>query len=121
MSSADDKVEEMRCNVNDIKDWAGVMLSQSITISKLQSELKAKGKDMDVLTKKNHSQSVIIARLGEERDSALKELQTLQNSQPGGRLLEKISRKLDDREVGVFEEMSRKLDNLWDESKKRRT
>lgn len=118
--------EELLCHVDEIKekiakDYEAVILRQSVTISKLQSALEAKGKDMDVLTKKNHSQSVIIARLNTERDSALKKLQTLQNSQPGGRLLEKISRKLDDLEAGVFEEMSRKLDNLWDESKKRRT
>jgi hypothetical protein len=110
--------EELLCHFDEMKekigkDYEDVILRQSVTISKLQSTLEAKEKDMhmfrkdmDVLTKKNHSQSVIIARLNTERDSALKKLQTLQNSQPGGRLLE---------------EMSRKLDELWEESKKRRT
>jgi hypothetical protein len=140
--------EELLCHFDEMKekigkDYEDVILRQSVTISKLQSTLEAKEKDMhmfrkdmDVLTKKNHSQSVIIARLNTERDSALKKLQTLQNSQPGGRLLEKISRKLDDLEAGVLkktsrklddleagvlEEMSHKLDDLWEESKKRRT
>ena len=121
MSSTDDKVEEMMINVNEIKVLADVVQSQCITISKLWSATQAARRGMDMLVKENHSQSVIIARLNTERDSALQKLQTLQNSQPGGRLLEKISRKLNDLETGVFEEMSQKLDDLWEESKKRRT
>jgi hypothetical protein len=133
---AKDYEDHFRSQTVTISSQSEMISKQSVTISKLQSALEAKGKDMDVLTKKNHSQSVIIARLNTERDSALKKLQTLQNSQPGGRLLEKISRKLDDLEAGVLkktsrklddleagvlEEMSHKLDDLWEESKKRRT
>ena len=103
---AKDYEDHFRSQTVTISSQSEMISKQSVTISKLQSALEAKGKDMDVLTKKNHSQSVIIARLNTERDSALKKLQTLQNSQPGGRLLE---------------EMSRKLDDLWEESKKRRT
>jgi hypothetical protein len=136
MSSTDNKVEEMRCNVNEIKDYADVILSQSITISKLQSVAETARAGIDMLTKKNHSQSEIIASLKSERDSAVKKLQTLEDSQHDEGLLEemssklddletavleKISSKLNDLEAGVLEEMSRKIDDLWEESKKRRT
>jgi len=103
---AKDYEDHFRSQTVTISSQSEMISKQSVTISKLQSALEAKGKDMDMMTKKNHSQSVIIARLNTERDNALKKLQTLQNSQPGGRLLE---------------EMSRKLDDLWEESKKRRT
>jgi hypothetical protein len=107
MSSADDKVEELIGNVNEIKVLADVIQSQCITISKLLSATQAARRGMDVLVKENHSQREIIARLENERDCALfKILQTLEYSQP---------------EAGVLSDMSRKLDELWEESKKRRT
>lgn len=52
-------------------------------------------------------QRVIINKLETERDEAVKQLETLQNSQ-----------QLADR---LLEVMSRKLDDLWEESKRRRT
>jgi hypothetical protein len=106
MSSRDDKVEQVVWYVNEIYDCADVIVSQSITISKLQSATEAVERGMGMLTKKIQSQSEIIARLERERDSALKKLQALENSRPEG---------------GLLEEMSRKLDELWEESKKRRT
>jgi len=120
--------EELKCRVVEInekitqdyedaiKSQSAIISKQSVTISKLQSALEAKGKDMeakqkeiDSLTKKNHSQSVIIAKLNTERDNAVKKFENLQqNSYPRGKLMEDMTH------------MRRKLDDLWEESKRRR-
>jgi hypothetical protein len=110
--------EELKCRVVEINDkitqdyedtirnQSVTISKQAVTISKLESALEAKGrdmvakqKDMDFLTKKNHSQSVIIAKLNMERDKDNKQTQAQHK---------------------LFEEMSRKLDELWKESKRRR-
>jgi len=120
--------DELKCRVVEInekitqdyedaiKSQSAIISKQSVTISKLQSALEAKGKDMeakqkeiDSLAKKNHSQSVIIAKLNTERDNAVKKFETLQqNSYPRGKLMEDMTH------------MRRKLDDLWEESKRRR-
>ena len=120
--------DELKCRVVEInekitqdyedaiKSQSAIISKQSVTISKLQSALEAKGKDMeakqkeiDSLTKKNHSQSVIIAKLNTERDNAVKKFENLQqNSYPRGKLMEDMTH------------MRRKLDDLWEESKRRR-
>ena len=120
--------DELKCRVVEInekitqdyedaiKSQSAIISKQSVTISKLQSALEAKGKDMeakqkeiDSLAKKNHSQSVIIAKLNTERDNAVKKFENLQqNSYPRGKLMEDMTH------------MRRKLDDLWEESKRRR-
>jgi len=102
--------EELMCHVDEIKekikkDYEDVILRQSVNISKLQSALEAKTRDMDQLTKKNNSQSAIIARLNSERDSANRKVRTLENSQSGGTQLDEIRDMVAD---------------LWEESKRRR-
>jgi hypothetical protein len=115
MSSTDDKVEEMRCNVNEITDYADV-------IEKLVTAERDAKRGMNMMIKENYRGEAIITRLMGERDSALEMLQTARESQPTEVwLLEKISCKLHDLETGVLSDMSRKLDELWEESKKRRT
>ena len=110
--------EELKCRVVEINDkitqdyedtirnQSATIAKQAVTISKLESALEAKGrdmvakqKDMDFLAKKNHSQSVIIAKLNMEREKDNKQTQAQHK---------------------LFEEMSRKLDELWKESKRRR-
>ena len=120
--------DELKCRVVEInekitqdyedaiKSQSSIISKQSVTISKLQSALEAKGKDMeakqkeiDSLAKKNHSQSVVIAKLNTERDNAVKKFENLQqNSYPRGKLMEDMTH------------MRRKLDDLWEESKRRR-
>ena len=168
MSSADDKVEEMMINVNEITDYTEVtskllsagrtarkgvdmmrqenmrsvdIIGRLITerdtdlprltaneikdyadvIEKLESAAQAAKRGMDMMIQENCRSVDIVARLIMERDSALEMLQTAHESQPWRGLLEKISCKLDDLEAGVLSDMSRKLDDLWEESKKRRT
>lgn len=83
-------------------------------ICELEMENKAKEnernfyREMTEFWKKRcYDRRDIIHKLETERDEAVKQLETLQNSQP-----------LADR---LLEEMSRKLDDLWEESKRRRT